>query len=47
MSKDAMWTTLTLLKDLWNDNLSDLFIKAVWFNKELLRRDNLVWTLEY
>ena len=39
--------TLSLSRDLWNDNLTNLSLEIVKFDKKLLRRDSLIRVLKY
>ena len=42
MSQSATWVTSSLSEDLQNDCLTDLSIETIKFDKELLKRDDLV-----
>ena len=41
ISQSATWVTLSLLKDLQNNNLIDLSLEIVKFDEKLLKRDDL------
>ena len=47
MSQSTTQATLSLLEDLQNDNLTDLFTETVEFDEKLLRRNDSAEALKY
>ena len=47
ISQSATWATLSLLEDLQNNCLANLFIETIEFDEELLRRNDLAETLKH
>ena len=47
MSQSVIQATLSLLKDLWNNNSADLSLETIRFNKKLLRRDDSAEASKY